>query len=142
MVERDVEKAERLSRVRAGFMGLAALILLFNCYLQYGDPHYGSSNVRGASWLVLIGLWTLILWNGGGLRLRGRLRALMNDELSLQNRSRALSFGFYAAIVAALLLYVVNWSAPIGTGDALKIVSAVAVSAALACYACLEWRWR
>ena len=97
---------------------------------------------RGGSWLVLIGLWTLILWNGGGVQPRGRIRALLNDELSLQNRSRALALGFYAAILLALACYVANWRQPIAAGDALKIVSAGAISAALLRYAWLEWRLR
>ena len=38
--------------------------------------------------------------------LRGRMRALLNDELSLQNRARALAAGFYATLAAALAVYV------------------------------------
>lgn len=138
----DVERAERMSRARAGLMALAAAILAINLFLQYGNPNYTGSGARGASWLVLIGLWAFILWNGGGLRLRGRMRALLNDELSLQNRARALAFGFYAMIGIALALYVVQWSTRISPGDALKIVSGGGVASALACYAWLEWRWR
>jgi hypothetical protein len=142
MMTNEVERAEGLSRARALLMAIAALVMVINIVIQYGDPHYTSSDVRGASWLLLIGLWTFILWNGGGLRLKGRMRALLNDELSLQNRGRALACGFYTAVVAALVLYIVNWSDPVTTGDALKIVSGGAVTAALACYAWLEWRWR
>ncbi|HEY0413104.1 MAG TPA: hypothetical protein VGD66_08175 [Allosphingosinicella sp.] len=142
MVTNDVERAERMGRGRAALMALAAGVMVLNLVLQYGNPHYAGPDPRGASWLLLIGLWTFMLWNGGGLRLRGRMRALLNDELSLQNRARALACGFYFAIVAALALYVLNWSTPVSTGDSLKIVSGGAVSAALACYAWLEWRWR
>jgi predicted nucleic acid-binding Zn ribbon protein len=136
----DIEKAERMGRARALIMALAAAVLIFNVWLQYGDAEYASAGGRGGSWLVLIGLWTFILWNGGGLRPGGRVRALLNDELSLQNRSRAFSLGFYAAILLALACYVGNWLAPIAAGDALKIVSAGAISAALLRYAWLEWR--
>ena len=142
MTTNDVERADRLSRARAALMALAAAVLLINLMIQYGHPVYAGPGPRGASWLSLIGLWTFILWNGGGLRLRGRMRALMNDELSLQNRARALAAGFYAAIAAALFLYVLNWSTPVSTGDALKIVSGGAIAIALACYASLEWRQR
>lgn len=142
MATNDVERAERMSRARAALMAIAAAVLLINIAIQYGDPHYVGSDARGGSWLVLIGLWTFILWNGGGLRLRGRMRALMNDELSLQNRARALAAGFYASVAAALALYVIDWSTPVSTGDALKIVSGGGVAVALACYALLEWRQR
>ena len=136
----DIEQAERMSRGRAAVMALAAAVLILNIVLQYGDAEYAGAGPRGASWLLLIGLWTFILWNGGGLRLRGRVRALLNDELSLQNRSRALGLGFYAAILLALALYVLAWTRPVATGDALKIVSGGAMAAALLRYAWLEWR--
>jgi peptidoglycan/LPS O-acetylase OafA/YrhL len=140
MTTNDVEQAERMSRARAALMALAAAVLMINLIIQYGNADYADRGVRGASWLVLIGLWTFILWNGGGLRRRGRVCDLMNDELSLQNRARALAAGFYAAVAAALALYVINWADPVSTGDALKIVSGGAVAIALACYASLEWR--
>jgi hypothetical protein len=142
MTENDVERAERLGSARALVMAIAAIVLLINTAIQYGNPNYTGSDARGASWLVVIGLWTFILWNGGGFRPTGRTRALMNDELSLQNRGRALALGFYASTGTALVLFVVNWSSPISTGDALKIVSAAGLAAALGRYAWLEWRWR
>jgi hypothetical protein len=138
----DIEKAERMSRGRAMLMTLAAAVLVLNVVIQYGHAEYAGAGPRGGSWLVLIGLWTFILWNGGGLQPRGRIRALLNDELSLQNRSRALSLGFYTAILLALACYVGEWLTAIAAGDALKIVSAGSISAALLRYAWLEWRFR
>jgi hypothetical protein len=136
----DIEKAERLSRGRAAIMALAAIILLINLLLQYGNPAYTSADPRGASWILLIVLWTFILWNGGGVRLKGNMRALLNDELSLQNRSRALSAGFYVAVLGAIGLYAIEWWMTVSAGDALKLVSAGALAAALLRYAWLEWR--
>jgi hypothetical protein len=136
----DIEKAEGLSRARALLMAIAAAVLALNVVIQFGRPAYVSADARGASWILVIGLWTFILWNGGGLRLRGNMRALLNDELSLQNRARALAAGFYAAVLAALALFVAQWWEPLSAGDALKAVSAAAVCAALLRYAWLEWR--
>jgi len=138
----DIEKAERMSRGRAAIMTLAAGVLILNVVLQYGDAEYAAAGPRGGSWLLVIGLWIFILWNGGGLQPSGRVRALLNDELSLLNRARALALGFYAAVLLALACYVINWWQAIAAGDALKIVSAGAISAALLRYAWLEWRLR
>ncbi|TMJ12888.1 MAG: hypothetical protein E6G94_12785 [Alphaproteobacteria bacterium] len=138
----EVERADRMSRGGVYIKALAAAVLLLNVWLQYGDAEYSAAGPRGGSWLVLIGLWVVVLWTGGGFMLSRRLRSLLNDELSLQNRSRALAFGFYAALALAMLVYVANWYVPVATGDAMKIVSAGALSAALLCYAWLEWRWR
>ena len=138
----EVERADRMSRAGVYIKALAGAVLLLNVYLQYGDAEYAAAGPRGGSWLFIIGLWMVILWTGGGLMLNRRLRSLLNDELSLQNRSRSLAFGFYAALALAMLVYVANWYVPVTTGDAMKIVSAGALSAALLCYAWLEWRWR
>jgi hypothetical protein len=134
-----VEQAERASRGRAIIMAIAAAVLLLNVYLQYGNPHYVEPNWRGGSWLLIIGLWLPILANGGGLRLRGRMRELLNDELSLRNRSKALAAGFYMALAAALAVYVATWRVEIGAGDAIKLISAAGLATALAFYAWLEW---
>src|SRR4051812_7225288 len=96
----DIEKAEGLSRARALIMAMAAGVMAINLVIQWGKPAYVSADARGASWIVVVGLWAFILWNGGGLRLRGRMRALLNDELSLQNRARALAAGFYTMLAA------------------------------------------
>jgi hypothetical protein len=135
-----IEGAERAARGRAVIMALAGAILLLNAMLQWGDPHYVEPGVRGASWLVLIGLWMFILANGGGLRLRGRLRALLNDELSLRNRRRAVAAGFYMMLAGALALYLATWRVEIVTGDAIKLITATGLSTALLVYAWLEWR--
>jgi hypothetical protein len=140
MTMTEVERADRMSRAGVYIKALAAAVLLFNVYLQYGDAEYSGAGPRGATWLLLIGLWMLVLWTGGGFLLGRRLRSLLNDELSLQNRSRALAFGFYAALALAMLVYVANWYVPVATGDAMKIVSAGALSAALLYHAWLDWR--
>ena len=136
----NVERVERAGQGRALLMLIAAIILLINVMLQWGDPAYMSAGARGGSWLVMIGLWAVVLATGGGLGLSGPLRAVLNDELTRSHRSRAVSFGFYAAILASLSLLVLSWSSPIAVGDALKLVSAVGMAAALVCFAALELR--
>lgn len=135
-----IEGAERASRGRAILMAIAGAVLLLNAALQVGDPHYVEPGVRGASWIVLVALWMFILANGGGLRLRGRMRELLNDELSLRNRARAVAAGFYLMLAAAIAVYAATWRVDIVAGDAVKLVTAVGLSSALLVYAWLEWR--
>lgn len=134
-----IEGAERASRGRALLMGMAAAVLLLGAVLQIGDPDYARPGVRGGSWVLLVGLWIFLLANGGGLRLRGRMRELLNDELSLRNRARALAAGFYATLAAALTVYVAAWQVEIGTSDAIRLITAAGLSTALFVYAWLEW---
>ncbi len=135
----SIEGAERASRGRAILMAIAGAILLANAALQVGDPDYVEPGVRGASWIVLIGLWGFLLANGGGLRLRGRMRELLNDELSLRNRARAVAAGFYAMLAAGTAVYVALWRVEIAAGDAIKLVTAAGLATALLVYAWLEW---
>lgn len=134
-----VDGAERASRGRAILMAIAGAILLLNAALQIGNPDYVQPTLRGGSWLLLIGLWAFLLANGGGLRLKGRMRQLLNDELSLRNRARALAAGFYAMLTAALAVYVATWETGIVAGDAIKLISAAGLATALLVYAWLEW---
>ncbi|HEX8238165.1 MAG TPA: hypothetical protein VF574_00310 [Allosphingosinicella sp.] len=134
-----IESAERASRGRAIIMAIAAAVLLINAAIQWGDPHYVEPGVRAGSWIVVIGLWMFILANGGGLRLRGRMRALLNDELSLRNRARAVTAGFYMSLAAGLAVYLATWRVEIVAGDAIKLITAAGLSTALFVYAWLEW---
>ena len=135
----SIEGAERASRARALLMAIAAAVLLISAVIQIGDPDYVRPGVRAGSWVVLIGLWMFILANGGGLRLRGRMRALLNDELSLRNRAKAVAAGFYTTLAAALAIYLATWRMEIVAGDAIKLVSAMGLATALFVYAWLEW---
>jgi hypothetical protein len=136
----SVEKAERASSLRASLMAVGALILALNVGLEWG----GSDSLRPVSrialWLLLVAAWTLVLATGGGLALGKRMRSLINDELSLRNRARAIAAGFYAMLAAAMVLYVVGWNTQVPGGDALRLVSAAGLSTALFVYSWLERR--
>ncbi|HEX8623820.1 MAG TPA: hypothetical protein VF782_01945 [Allosphingosinicella sp.] len=100
----SVEKAERASSLRASLMAAGAAIVAINAWAEWG----GSDSPRPggvALWVLLVLVWTAVLATGGGLALGKRMRALLNDELSLRNRARALAAGFYAMLAAALALY-------------------------------------
>ena len=132
-----VEKAERASTLRASLMAAGALILAINAGLQWGTPAFRPGGLGGL-WVLLVALWTLVLATGGGLALGSRMRALINDELSLRNRARAVAWGFYAMLAAALGLYLLARSSEVATADALRAISAAGLSTALFVYSWLE----
>ena len=136
----SVEKAERASSVRASLMAVGAVILVLNVWLQWGGSDSLRLDSRNALWIALVALWTLVLATGGGLALGRRMRALINDELSLRNRARAIATGFYAMLAAVLGLHVAGWYAQIAGGDALRLIAAAGLSTALFVYSWLERR--
>lgn len=135
-----VERAERASRGRAAVMALAAIVFIINAAVDFGHPAYSSPGWRGAIWPIIVLVWLLLVASGGGLRVGPKLRALMNDELSLQNRARAMAVGFYATNIAAVGVYYASWRVPMMAGDMLQLVTGIGISSALLVYAWLEWR--
>ena len=137
--DETIQGAERASRGRAIIMALAGLVLVLNTALQYGDPDFVGPGVRGGSWILIVCIWMFILAHGGGLRMTGRMRQLLNDELSLRNRARAMTAGFYSALAAGLAVYAATWRVEIASGDAVKLIVSAGLSTALLVYAWLEW---
>jgi hypothetical protein len=134
----SVEKAERASSLRSSLMAVGALILAIVTGLQWGDADSLRPGGPSALWVLLVVLWTLVLATGGGLALGSRMRALINDELSLRNRARSIAIGFYAMLAAALGLYFAGWTSQIASGDAVRLVAAAGLSTALLVYSWLE----
>jgi hypothetical protein len=137
----DIQKAERASRTRSLLMAAMAVILLINTAVGLGDqPSSMTPALRHGLWALTILLWLAVLASGGWLQLPGRVRSLMNDEVALANRSRALQAGFWTAMLLGLGLYFasLNWS--IDVREALRILLNLTVAAALTRYAWLELR--
>jgi hypothetical protein len=135
----NVGEAERASRARAIVMAIAAVVLIVNVAIQFGEPAFAADGGRSFSWIIMIGLWLVILATGGAVFPNNKAaKKLMNDELSLQNRARAIAFGFYATMIAALAVYAIAWYHPVETHDGVRLITATGVSAALGRYAWLE----
>jgi hypothetical protein len=135
----DVEQAERHSRTRSLIMAVAAVPLLINGLFGFRDE---ASNMtpalRHGSWGLLILFWLLILATGGWLRLDKRVRRLMNDEVALQNRSRAIQTGFWVAMAAAVVLYFASLQWEMSLREGMRLLADVAMAASLLRYAWLE----
>ena len=135
-----VEGAEHTARGRAALMTLAAAVLLLNAVLVIGDPRYAEPSWRGGTWIFVTLVWLFLLANGGGLRLRGRMRELLNDELSLQNRASAYAWGFVAALLAGIAVYLAAWRGDFTVADAIRLTTAGGLATALLRFAWLEWK--
>lgn len=134
----SVEKAERASNLRAAFMAAGALILAINAWAQWGSAEALRPGFSSGLWIAMVVTWTAVLATGGGLALGKRMRALLNDEMSLRNRARAIAAGFYAMLAAALGLCFFAWNAQVAAGDAVRLVAATGLSTALFVYSWLE----
>jgi hypothetical protein len=134
-----IATAERATRVRAGFMAAAGLIIALVGFqpIEASDAGFGSGDV---GWLALVALWLLVLATGGWLRLDRATRALLNDELAQANRASALRSGFFAAMLAGMILYLLSWWLPVSVREVIRMVTAAGIGIALLHYAWREWR--
>lgn len=139
MTRSDIDKAEHYSNTRAALMAAMAAILLIIAAIGFGDEASSMRPwLRHGFWAVMIGLWLIVLATGGGLRLSRAIRDVMNDEVSLINRSKALQAGFWAATLLGLALYFATLRWELGAREAIRILVDGALAVALLRYAWLE----
>ena len=141
MTVSDIQKAERASRTRSSIMAAMAVILLAQTAVGLGDEASSMTPAfRHGLWAAMILLWLIVLATGGGLLLSRRVRNLMNDEVALANRSRALQAGFWTAMLVAVGLYFLSLQEELSVREALRILVNFSIAAALVRYAWLELR--
>jgi hypothetical protein len=137
----DIQKAERASRTRSSLMAAMAVLLLVQTAVGLGDEASSMTPAfRHGLWAAMILLWLFVLATGGGLMLSRRVRSLMNDEVGLANRSRALQAGFWTAILAGVALYFLSLQEELSIREGLRILVNFSIAAALVRYAWLELR--
>lgn len=78
------------------------------------------------------------LATGGGLFRSAKTRALLNDETTLDHRRRAMVWGFWAALGAALIIFAVTLFEPLTAREGARFVITIAVAAALLRFGKLE----
>ena len=103
----NMEIAERGARRRARVLTASAVL-----FIAMQGTHYGSFNggravdqVKISAWLVWALALLVVLATGGGFFKNREVRQLMNDESTRAHRANAFSWGFWAAMAAAVLLY-------------------------------------
>jgi hypothetical protein len=130
-------RAERAARARAALLATGAVIVAVTAFLRTTDT---SATAEGVGWILLMAAWSIVLATGGGLALSGQMRALLNDELSIANRGRAITWGFFASLAAATVVLLAAPHVAIDLAGGVRIVTAAGLAVAMLRYALLEWR--
>ena len=134
-----IELADRLSRTRATVFLFFAGIILIDLWFSFGR---GGTDFFQGLWLGIttaaaINLLPIKRW----LRPGSLVARLMDDEAVREHRRMSCTAGFWAALVAALILAVIAHDAPpFSAFDAIRVVASAAVVAALTSFATLELR--
>lgn len=139
----DAEQADRLSRRRARMMIPLALIFVTQqatFFSARANDHRAVSWLHTMSWLVLAAVLLAALVTGGFWFRPRAVRGMMEDEVTRENRLRALSLGFVLAMAAAMALFLLDRFDPFDAATAIHLVLSVGLGSALVRFAALEKR--
>lgn len=144
MTERlsDVEQADRLGRRRARMLPVLAIFFLIQQTAFFSNPpaERAVDHVRIGAWVVMSAAILFALYTGGSWFRSAPVRAMLNDEATRANRAVAMQWGFSAAIVAGILIYVFQGVAQFTTREAIHLIVTAGLVAALIRFGMLERR--
>ncbi len=139
-----IERAEELGRRRARMLPFLAIIYLCQQATFFsGDAPPGVrdvDHVKIGAWLVLSLVLLLALATNGFWFQRREIRELINDEQTRANRASAMSVGFIASMLGAMVVYFVEQFEPVSAREAIHIILSLGLGAALIRFGMLERR--
>ena len=124
-------------------MPVLAILFISQQFAFFSDrpgPARTVDQVHIAAWLVLAIVILLALTTGGGWIYRKEVRDLANDEATRVHRDSGFRFGFLAAMIGCIALYMVDLYEPISGRDAIHLIMTMGVGAALLRFGYLERR--
>jgi hypothetical protein len=144
MTTSDIETADRLSRRRARILPALSIIFLTQQASYFvgriEDGARSVDHVKIAAWLVLTIVMLLMLTTGGSWFKSRAVRALMDDEVTVANRTAGMRIGFLAAMLGAIALYFVTFFEPVTGREAIHMITTIGIGAALLRFGFLERR--
>lgn len=137
----DIERADAADRSRARVVPfLGVLVLSTNQWLFFGSQSDEVSVPRMILWLLLMLVVFGIVITGGDWRRPKALRQLADDEPTRASTSKALKAGFAAAMITALIVFVVAPFEPIGAQRAAHLIITLGLGVALLVFGLAERR--
>ena len=141
--ERAARIAERVGGRRSRLlMAQAVLFTVWQGSYFAAHPETGAirtvDDVRIAAWVVWAAALLLLLLTGGGWIWGREVRRRLNDELAVHHRHAAQRAGFWGAMVAGFVLYLVSFYEPLGPRDVIHLIFTLSIGAAFFRYAYLE----
>ena len=138
----DADLVDRLGRRRARMLPVLGFFFLFQQFAFFTNPpaERGVDHVRIGAW-VLMNAVILFVLNSGGFWFRpARVRAMLDDEVTRANRASAMHWGFVAAILAGVVIYVFQAAAQFATREAIHLIVSAGIMMALVRFGLLERR--
>lgn len=142
MTTGNADIAERAAWGRARAATVMAVVFVAAQAGSFRDelPLNRPQALQLSAWIVwAFALLFFLAWGGGLLRGR-KMRAVLNDETTLDHRRRAMVCGFWGALGMAFLLYVASFYEPITLREGVRLIITVTIALALLRFGTLERR--
>jgi protein-S-isoprenylcysteine O-methyltransferase Ste14 len=142
MSAEDMALAEKLTKRRARGSIVLGIFFLLSMATSIGvePPMNRPQTLKLAAWIVWAAGLLFLLAIGGGLARGKTVRALMNDDTTVENRRRAMVTGFWATVFAAFALYGISFFEAVSGRDAIRLLLSAAVGASVIRFGILEQR--
>jgi|GWRWMinimDraft_12_1066020.scaffolds.fasta_scaffold10339_3 hypothetical protein len=138
----DIALAEKLTKRRARGSIVLGIFFLATMATSLGVdfPANRPQTLKLAAWIVWAAALVFLLAVGGGLFRGKSVRALMNDESTIENRRRGMVAGFWATVLSAFALYAITFYEPISGREVIRLLLSAAVGASIIRFGILEQR--
>ena len=138
----DVELADQLSRRRARMLPVLGLFFIMQQSAFWSNPpaERAVDHVRIGAWVLLTGVILFTLSTNGFWFRSAKVRAMIDDELTRANRTGAMHWGFVAAMLAGMLVYVVEGVTQFTAREVIHLIVSAGIVMALVRFGLLERR--
>ena len=141
----SAERIEHLQRRRTRLMYFQAVLFVIWQTTYFAAPHGVEtvpepSHVKIAAYVVWAILLLLFIGTGGGYLQSRAVRAVLNDESTVEHRRTAMVTGYWISMLLAIGCYLVSLFEPMTGGEVIHTVLTGGVATALLNFAVLERR--
>ena len=138
----DADLADQLSRRRARMLPVLGLFFIMQQSAFWSNPpaERAVDHVRIGAWVVLTAVILFTLSTNGFWFRPAKVRAMIDDELTRANRTSAMHWGFVAAMLAGIVVYVVQGVTQFTAREVIHLIVSAGIVMALVRFGLLERR--
>ena len=138
----NADLADRLGRFRARMFPVLAIMFLIQQMAYFSNPpaERAVDHVRIGAWVAMTAVILFVLNSRGFWFRPAKVRAMIDDEVTRANRTSAMHWGFVAAMLAGIVVYVLQGVTQFTAREAIHLIVSAGIVMALMRFGLLERR--